>query len=269
MTIELPRTPSFRLDGRRALITGGGRGIGLAAAAALAEAGAHVTLTARTSSEIEDAAESIRSDGGSADAIVLDMLDTAAMRSVVETTDPFDILINNAGTNRPKTMLETTEDDLDAVLDLNLRAAYFVAQAVTDKMLAAKIPGSVINISSQMAVGGPLRTVYCSSNGHRGIKVPSDGAWFAWHSREQYQIDLYRDTFAKEMLKDPASAKRCSKIKLSRTGQVEDLMGAIVFLASDAAAMITGASLLVDGGWTIDELDDPEGDHSQVLSWAT
>ena len=97
MTIELPRTPSFRLDGRRALITGGGRGIGLAAAAALAEAGAHVTLTARTSSEIEEAAETIRSDGGSADATVLDMLDTAAVRSVVETDDPFDILINNAG----------------------------------------------------------------------------------------------------------------------------------------------------------------------------
>ena len=164
MTIELPRTPSFRLDGRRALITGGGRGIGLAAAAALAEAGAHVTLTSRTSSEIEEAAETIRGDGGSADAIVLDMLDTAAVRNVVETTDPFDILINNAGTNRPKTMSETTEDDFDAVLDLNLRAAFFVAQAVTDKMLAAKMPGAVINISSQMGhVGGPLRTVYCSS----------------------------------------------------------------------------------------------------------
>ncbi|MEC8200986.1 MAG: SDR family NAD(P)-dependent oxidoreductase [Pseudomonadota bacterium] len=255
MTIELPRTPSFRLDGRRALITGGGRGIGLAAAAALAEAGAHVTLTARTSSEIEDAAESIRSDGGSADAIVLDMLDTAAMRSVVETTDPFDILINNAGTNRPKTMLETTEDDFDAVLDLNLRAAYFVAQAVTDKMLAAKIPGSVINISSQMGhVGGPLRTVYCSSKwaiegltkslamelGSHGIRVNSIAPTFI------------ETPLAKEMLKDPAFREAVlSKIKLSRTGQVEDLMGAIVFLASDAAAMITGASLLVDGGWTI------------------
>ena len=255
MTIELPRTPSFRLDGRRALITGGGRGIGLAAAAALAEAGAHVTLTARTSSEIEDAAESIRSDGGSADAIVLDMLDTAAMRSVVETADPFDILINNAGTNRPKTMLETTEDDFDAVLDLNLRAAYFVAQAVTDKMLAAKIPGSVINISSQMGhVGGPLRTVYCSSKwaiegltkslamelGSDGIRVNSIAPTFI------------ETPLAKEMLKDPAFRKAVlSKIKLSRTGQVEDLMGAIVFLASDAAAMITGASLLVDGGWTI------------------
>ncbi|MEC8172021.1 MAG: glucose 1-dehydrogenase [Pseudomonadota bacterium] len=255
MTIELPRTPSFRLDGRRALITGGGRGIGLAAAAALAEAGAHVTLTARTSSEIEDAAESIRSDGGSADAIVLDMLDTAVMRSVVETADPFDILINNAGTNRPKTMLETTEDDFDAVLDLNLRAACFVAQAVTDKMLAAKIPGSVINISSQTGhVGGPLRTVYCSSKwaiegltkslamelGSHGIRVNSIAPTFI------------ETPLAKEMLKDPAFREAVlSKIKLSRTGQVEDLMGAIVFLASDAAAMITGASLLVDGGWTI------------------
>ena len=255
MTIELPRTPSFRLDGRRALITGGGRGIGLAAAAALAEAGAHVTLTARTSSEIEEAAESIRSDGGSADAIVLDMLDTAAMRSVVETADPFDILINNAGTNRPKTMSETTEDDFDAVLDLNLRAAYFVAQAVTDKMLAAKIPGSVINISSQMGhVGGPLRTVYCSSKwaiegltkslamelGPHGIRVNSIAPTFI------------ETPLAKEMLKDPAFREAVvTKIKLGRTGQVEDLMGAIVFLASDAAAMITGASLLVDGGWTI------------------
>ena len=255
MTIELPRTPSFRLDGRRALITGGGRGIGLAAAAALAEAGAHVTLTARTSSEIEEAAETIRSDGGSADAIVLDMLDTAAMRSVVETDDPFDILINNAGTNRPKTMSETTEDDFDAVLDLNLRAAYFVAQAVTDKMLAAKIPGSVINISSQMGhVGGPLRTVYCSSKwaiegltkslamelGSHGIRVNSIAPTFI------------ETPLAKEMLKDPAFREAVlSKIKLGRTGQVEDLMGAIVFLASDAAAMITGASLLVDGGWTI------------------
>ena len=255
MTIELPRTPSFRLDGRRALITGGGRGIGLAAAAALAEAGAHVTLTARTSSEIEEAAETIRSDGGSADATVLDMLDTAAVRSVVETDDPFDILINNAGTNRPKTMSETTEDDFDAVLDLNLRAAFFVAQAVTDKMLAAKMPGAVINISSQMGhVGGPLRTVYCSSKwaiegltkslamelGPHGIRVNSIAPTFI------------ETPLAKEMLKDPAFREAVvSKIKLGRTGQVEDLMGAIVFLASDAAAMITGASLLVDGGWTI------------------
>ena len=255
MTIELPRTPSFQLDGRRALITGGGRGIGLAAAAALAEANAHVTLAARTTSEIKEAADTILRDGGSADAVVLDVLDTAAVKDAIAAAEPFDILINNAGTNRPKTMADTTEEDFDAILDLNLRAAYFVAQAVTDKMLAENIKGSVINISSQMGhVGGPLRTVYCSSKwalegltkslamelGPHGIRVNSIAP------------TVIETPLAKEMLKDPEFRNAViSKIKLGRTGEVEDLMGAIVFLASDAARMITGASLLIDGGWTI------------------
>tara|TARA_B100000676_G_scaffold312673_1_gene388132 strand:+ start:795 stop:1565 length:771 start_codon:yes stop_codon:yes gene_type:complete len=255
MTIELPRTPSFQLDGKRALITGGGRGIGLAAAAALAEAKAHVTIAARTKTEIEEAADTILREGGSAEAIVLDMLDTAAVKDAVAAAKPFDILINNAGTNRPKTMANTTEEDFDAILDLNLRAAYFVAQAVTDKMLVAKIPGSVINISSQMGhVGGPLRTVYCSSKwalegltkslamelGPHGIRVNSIAP------------TVIETPLAKKMLKDSEFRNAViSKIKLGRIGEVEDLMGAIVFLASDAARMITGASLLIDGGWTI------------------
>ena len=255
MTIELPRTPSFQLDGKRALITGGGRGIGLAAAAALAEAKAHVTIAARTKTEIEEAADTILREGGSAEAIVLDMLDTAVVKDAVAAAKPFDILINNAGTNRPKTMANTTEEDFDAILDLNLRAAYFVAQAVTDKMLVAKIPGSVINISSQMGhVGGPLRTVYCSSKwalegltkslamelGPHGIRVNSIAP------------TVIETPLAKKMLKDSEFRNAViSKIKLGRIGEVEDLMGAIVFLASDAARMITGASLLIDGGWTI------------------
>ncbi len=255
MTISLPKTPSFRLDGRRALVTGAGRGIGLAAAAALGEAGAEVCFISRTGSEIEEAAEAIRAAGGTADTLVLDVLETAAMRAAISERGPFDILINNAGTNRPKTMAATTEDDFDTVLDLNLRAAYFVAQAVTDGLLAAEKSGAIINISSQMGhVGGPLRTVYCSSKwalegltkslamelAPNGIRVNSIAPTFI------------ETPLAKEMLKDPEFRDAVlSKIKLGRTGQVEDLMGAIVFLASDAAAMITGASLLVDGGWTI------------------
>ncbi len=255
MTTSLPKTPSFRLDGRRALVTGAGRGIGLAAAAALGEAGAEVCLISRTGSEIEEAAEAIRASGRTADTLVLDVLETAAMRAAITERGPFDILINNAGTNRPKTMAATSEDDFDTVLDLNLRAAYFVAQAVTDGLLAAEKSGAIINISSQMGhVGGPLRTVYCSSKwalegltkslamelAPNGIRVNSIAPTFI------------ETPLAKEMLKDPEFRDAVlSKIKLGRTGQVEDLMGAIVFLASDAAAMITGASLLVDGGWTI------------------
>lgn len=255
MTISLPKTPSFRLDGRRALVTGAGRGIGLAAAAALGEAGAEVCLISRTGSEIEEAAEAIRAAGRTADTLVLDILETAAMRAAITERGPFDILINNAGTNRPKTMAATSEDDFDTVLDLNLRAAYFVAQTVTDGLLTAEKSGAIINISSQMGhVGGPLRTVYCSSKwalegltkslamelAPNGIRVNSIAPTFI------------ETPLAKEMLKDPEFRDAVlSKIKLGRTGQVEDLMGAIVFLASDAAAMITGASLLVDGGWTI------------------
>ena len=255
MNISLPKTPSFRLDGRRALVTGAGRGIGLAAAAALSEAGANVCLISRTSSEIEDAAEAIRAAGGTADTLVLDVLETDAMRSVISERGPFEILINNAGTNRPKTMAETTEEDFDTVLNLNLRAAFFVAQAVTDGLLAVEKPGTIINISSQMGhVAGPLRTVYCSSKWALEGLTKSLAMELAPNSIRVNSIapTVIETPLAKEMLKDPEFRDAVlSKIKLGRIGRVEDLMGAIVFLASDAAAMVTGASLLVDGGWTI------------------
>ena len=125
--VELPLTPSFRLDGRRALVTGAGRGIGLAVSAALAQAGAAVTLVARTSSEIEAAAGLI---GNNAEAVRLDVSDLRAVRDLFDKREPFDVLVNNAGTNRPKPAWDVTEDDYDAVLDLNLKSAFFVAQAL-------------------------------------------------------------------------------------------------------------------------------------------
>ena len=132
----LPRTPSMRLDGKRALVTGAGRGIGLAAAAALAQAGAEVVLIARNVGDHGGRGE-IRAEGGRADAIALDVTDLAAVRQIAETQAPFDVLVNNAGTNRPRPFLEVTEDDFDAIALLNQRAAFFVAQAVARRMVAA------------------------------------------------------------------------------------------------------------------------------------
>ena len=135
--MDLPKTPSLRLDGKRALVTGAGRGIGLAAAAALAQAGAHVVLAARTAAEIEAAAAQMREDGGSAESIALDVTDLAAVRKAIDTQAPFDVLVNNAGTNRPAAFLEVTEQDYDAITTLNQRAAFFVAQAVARRMVEA------------------------------------------------------------------------------------------------------------------------------------
>jgi NAD(P)-dependent dehydrogenase (short-subunit alcohol dehydrogenase family) len=252
----LPRTPSFRLDERRALVTGAGRGIGLACAAALAEAGAHVTLAARSIEEITAGAAAIRNAGGLADTLVLDVSDIEAVRSAISFAPAFDILVNNAGTNRPKPVLDVTEDDYDAVLGLNLRSAFFVAQAVAAKMESEGKAGSLIHMGSQMGhVGGANRTLYCASKW--GLEGLSKALALDLASR-----NIRSNTIAPTFIETPMTrpffeneafrAGVLAKIKLGRLGRVEDLMGAILFLASDASALVTGTSLLVDGGWTAD-----------------
>jgi NAD(P)-dependent dehydrogenase (short-subunit alcohol dehydrogenase family) len=165
-SIDLAKTPSFRLDGRRALVTGGGRGIGLAAAAALAEAGAQVTLAARTGREIEEAASAIRARGGEAEALVLDVTDVeAARRALAVAATPFQILVNNAGTNRPVYFPDVKVEDFDAIFALNVSAAFFIAQAVALRLIKTRLPGSIINISSQMGHVGLWGQSAFSSHG--------------------------------------------------------------------------------------------------------
>jgi NAD(P)-dependent dehydrogenase (short-subunit alcohol dehydrogenase family) len=251
MTESLPKTPSFRLDGRRAVVTGAGRGIGLAAAAALAEAGAEVVLLSRTLSEIEAAAAQI---GPLASAVALDVTDTAAVRAFFESRPAFNVLVNNAGTNRPKPMWESSEEDFDAVLGLNTRSAYFVAQACVRQMMAKGVRGSLIHMSSQMGhIGGPTRSLYCASKWALEGMNKAFALDLAPHGIRSNTIapTFIETPMTRPFLADPAErANILGKIKLGRLGEVQDIMGAITFLASDASSLITGTSIVVDGGWT-------------------
>ena len=252
--VTLPTMPSSRLDGRRALVTGASRGLGLAMAAALAEAGAHVTLAARGGDEVEAVVEAIRRRGDGAEALALDVTDTARVTEELAAREPFQILVNSAGTNRPAELLEITEEDYDAVTDLNVRAAVFVTKAVAKGLIDAELPGSIINVSSQMGhVGGPKRIVYCAT------KFAIEGATKAL-ALELGPHDIRVNTICPTFIETPMTAGMLeedgfldfvtSKIALGRVGRVEDVMGAVVYLASDASGLVTGSALMIDGGWT-------------------
>lgn len=253
---SLPRTPSFQLNGKKALVTGASRGIGLGGAMALAEHGAHVVMAARNAEEIGAAAQQVKAAGYSAESISLDVGDHAAMVSAVRQHGPFDILFNNAGTNKPMPYVDVTPENFEMITDLNLKAAFFMAQEVAKGMIEAGKGGSIIHTSSQMGhVGGIDRSVYCGTKfGIEGVTKAS-AIELAEH---QIRVNTICPTFIRTPMTQSTfdnPERRAwveEKIKLGRVGEVEDIMGAVVFLASDAAALITGTSIIIDGGWTAD-----------------
>jgi NAD(P)-dependent dehydrogenase (short-subunit alcohol dehydrogenase family) len=218
--------------------------------------GAEVVLSARSTEEIEAGCEALRARGDKARFLTLDVLRIQETASRIEEAGPFDILVNNAGTNRPKPFVDVSVDDYEAVLDLNLKAAFFVAQAVAKGMIAAGRGGSIIQMSSQMGkVGGPDRTLYCASKWALEGLTKSMALDLAAH---KIRVNTICPTFIETPMTRPFFEDRAfldsvlAKIKLGRLGQIEDLMGAIMFLASDASALMTGASMVIDGGWTAD-----------------
>jgi NAD(P)-dependent dehydrogenase (short-subunit alcohol dehydrogenase family) len=250
----LPRTPSFRLDARRALVTGGTRGIGLGAAVALAEAGAHVTVVSRTQAQVEAVVNAMAQHGFAVEGAVFDVTDTPTVQTFIEDSDPFDILVNSAGGARHAPFLDVSPADYHAVLELNLAATLFTSQAVARRLVAENRPGSIIHISSQMGhVGGPDRAVYAAS------KFAVEGLTRAM-AIELGPHKIRVNTICPTFIETELTAKNLSdaafrqwvlsKIKLGRLGRVEDIMGPVVFLASDASGLMTGSSLMVDGGWT-------------------
>jgi len=252
--ISLPKGPDFRLDGRRALVTGGSGGIGLAAAAALGRAGAHVTVAARREAELLQVCEALRAEGIDCAALVMDVTDSAAVDDAVAQADPFDILVNNAGMNRPKPLVEQSDEDIDAVLDLNVKAAFYTSRAVARHLLKEGLPGSIINVSSQMGhVGSPRRTLYCASK-HALEGMTRALAWEVGGAG--IRVNTVCPTFIETpmtagMLEQPGFRDWvCARNALGRVGRLEEVMGAIVFLASDASSLMTGSALMLDAGWT-------------------
>ncbi len=250
----LPHTPSFRLEGKRALVTGATSGIGEGCAVALAEAGAEVFVAARNAERVDECVELFRGQGWKAKALPLDVGDIEAVASAVDANGPFDILVNSAGLARHAPALETTVADFESVMDVNLKGAYFLAQSVAKGLVAAGRPGSLINISSQMGhVGGVDRAVYSASKHAVEGFTKSMAIEFGPHG---IRVNTICPTFIRTPLTAPTfdNPERVrwieEKIKLRRVGEVEDIMGAVVYLASDASALVTGTALLIDGGWT-------------------
>jgi NAD(P)-dependent dehydrogenase (short-subunit alcohol dehydrogenase family) len=252
---RIPTTPSFRLDGRRALVTGASRGLGRAIAIAFAEAGAEVVLAARAKDEMEATVAAIAGRSlPKAIAVALDVTDRAAVRRVVAEHGPFDVLLNNAGTNIREPFLDLNDSSVDALLDLNIRAAVTVAHAVAKGMVAAGKGGAIINLSSVNGhVAGVNRSIYTATKHALEGLTKAMAVELGPHG---IRVNAICPTFIETpltagLLGDQAFlARMVRSIPLGRIGQVEDVMGAAVFLASPAAALINGASLLIDGGMT-------------------
>jgi NAD(P)-dependent dehydrogenase (short-subunit alcohol dehydrogenase family) len=242
------------LAGRRALVTGAGGGIGGAASVALAAAGAAVTLLGRSVAPLELVAERIRSAGGEATVSRADVTDVASVASALDALAVHDVVVNAAGANKPEPFTEIELETFDSLFALNVRGLFIVTQHQVRRMLAEKRAGVIVNVSSQMGhVGAPNRSVYCATkHAVEGI-TKALGVELAPHG---IRVVAVAPTWIETPLTKPffevAAFKRevLANLPIGRLGQPEDVAGAIVFLASDSASLVTGTSLLIDGGWT-------------------
>jgi NAD(P)-dependent dehydrogenase (short-subunit alcohol dehydrogenase family) len=250
--------PELGLDGRVALVTGAGRGLGAETAIALSSVGAELVLLSRTQADLDEVAHRIVASGGRARTLVCDITNNSHVRSAIAGMERLDVLVNNAGMNFPEPFTEVSEDHLDRQIALNVRATFLVTQAAVQKMLAAPDRaargGAVINVSSQMGhVGSPRRTVYCmTKHAVEGLTKAMAVELAPCNIRVNAVCPTFLETqMTARFLANPEFRDwAISKIPLGRIGQLKEVTGAIVFLASPAASLITGASLLIDGGWT-------------------
>ena len=246
--------PARPLEGRRALVAGASGGIGSGCAVALAEAGADLVLIGRSAERLADTARAVEAAGRSAERHACDVTDAAAVAEALSAAGALDVVVNSAGSNIPEPFVEVTEEHLDSIIALNLKGTFLVTQAAVRAMLAAGRPGAVINVSSQMGhVGDANRSVYCATKHAVEGLTKALGVELAPHG---IRVNSVAPTFLETPMTAPFFADAAfresveARIPLGRIGGVEDVVGAVVFLASPAAGLITGTSLIVDGGWT-------------------
>lgn len=247
-------SPPFDLAGMTILVTGAGRGLGRAAATMLAESGADLIAVSRTEAELASLREEVQALGRDCEIACLDVTDRAAVRAMIESAPKLDAVINNAGWNNPQHALDVDDETFDAMIDVNLRAAFTVAQAAAQKFVAQGGGGSIVNMSSQMGhVGGPLRSVYCLTKfGMEGMTK----AMAVDLAQHDIRVNTVAPTFvetslAGKFLQDKAfSDFVIGSIPMGRLATPEQIAAACVYLCSPAAAMTTGTSIVVDGGWT-------------------
>ena len=255
-TFALPQAPTFSLVGKRALVVGASSGIGQGCAVALASAGAHVVCAARNTEKLNNTVDALLEKDWQASALELDIANLEDLSQALKQQNAFDVVVNSAGSAKHSAALDTTPEDFDTVMNLNLRAAYFLSVGAAKGMKAAGVAGSIIHISSQMGhVGGIDRAVYCASkHGLEGMIKSMAIEWAALNIR----INTVCPTFIRTPLTEPTFSDPekiawvLDKIKLGRVGEVEDVMGAVLYLASSASSMVTGTAMLIDGGWTAD-----------------
>jgi len=245
--------PSMRLDGQLALVTGAGRGIGRGCALALAEAGAEVIAMSRSAAEIDAVAAEIVAKGGRARSMLCDVTDRTALAAAFDRLERLDILVNNAGAAVPSAFLDLTEEALDAMVDLNVRAATLAAQAAA-RLMSRQASGVIVNLSSTYGkVGRAGNSVYAATKHYiEGLTKSLALELAASRVRVVAVGPTFIDTpMTHARVMDPAyKAEVVARIPLGRIGEVRDVVGAVVFLASPAASLITGTTILVDGGWT-------------------
>ena len=253
----MPDKSLFSLEGKTMIVTGASKGIGRAVALMGARLGADVAIGSRTQSDLDEVATEIRAMGRQCFVQTVDVGKVASIRLFVERilteAGSIDILVNNAGCNKIMSVLEVTEELYDEIVDVNLKSVFFFSQALAAHMIECGKGGRIINVSSQVGVvGGPLRAAYTAAKGGVCTLTKSMAAEWAEHSITVNAVatTMTRNPMVEKAKENPGFRAKIKKILLGSLAAPDEIASSIIYLASDASSMVTGLTMLVDGGYT-------------------